>query len=102
MNITFNDNNVKQLTIIEDRVKQLHLNSKRVQIFKADKALCAVLEISGTKSNADKLIIEMLQMDEIREFHLNYIVNKQLKCYIKLLICMLMRLPMQNNRTLQA
>jgi hypothetical protein len=47
----------------------MHLKSKRVQVFKADKALCAVLEISGTKQNADKLIIEMLKMDEISEFH---------------------------------
>lgn len=69
VNITFNDNDVKQLNLVEDRVKQLHLKSKRLQVFKADKALCAVLEISGTKQNADKLIIEMLKMDEIREFH---------------------------------
>ncbi|MGY3213093.1 MgtC/SapB family protein [Mucilaginibacter sp. HD30] len=69
VNITFNDNDVKQLGLIEDRIKELHLKSKRLQVFKADKALCAVLEIAGTKQNADKLIIEMLQMEEIREFH---------------------------------
>ena len=69
VNITFNDNDVKQLSLVEDRMKDLHLKSKRLQVFKADKALCAVLEISGTKQNADKLIIEMLKMDEIREFH---------------------------------
>jgi len=69
VNITFNDNDVQQLSIVEERIKELHLHSKRLQVFKADKALCAVLEISGTKQNADKLIIEMLKMDEIREFH---------------------------------
>jgi len=69
VNITFNDNDVNQLTFVEGRVKELQLHSKRVQIFKADKALCAVLEISGTKNNADKLIVEMLLMDEIKEFH---------------------------------
>jgi len=69
VNITFNDNDVKQLGFIEDRIKELHLKSKRLQVFKADKVLCAVLEIAGTKQNADKLIVEMLQMDEIREFH---------------------------------
>lgn len=69
VNITFNDNDVKQLSLVEDRIKELHLKSKRLQVFKADKALCAVLEIAGTKQNADKLTIEMLKMDEIREFH---------------------------------
>lgn len=69
VNITFNDNDVKQLGLVEDRIKELHLKTKRLQVFKADRALCAVLEISGTKQNADKLIIEMLKMDEIREFH---------------------------------
>lgn len=69
VNITFNDNDVQQLSIVEERIKELHLHSKRLQVFKADKALCAVLEISGTKQNTDKLIIEMLKMDEIREFH---------------------------------
>ena len=69
VNITFDDNDVKQLNLVEERIKELHLKSKRLQVFKADKALCAVLEISGTKQNADKLIIEMLKMDAIREFH---------------------------------
>jgi putative Mg2+ transporter-C (MgtC) family protein len=69
VNITFNDNDVQQLSIVEERIKELHLHSKRLQVFKADKALCAVLEISGTKQNADKLIIEMLKMEQIREFH---------------------------------
>lgn len=69
VNIVFNDNDVTQLSLVEERIKQLHLKSKRLQVFKADKALCAVLEISGTKQNADMLIIEMLKMEEIREFH---------------------------------
>jgi putative Mg2+ transporter-C (MgtC) family protein len=69
VNITFNDNDVKQLTLVEEKIKELHLKSKRLQVFKADKALCAVLEIAGTKQNADKLTIEMLKIDEIREFH---------------------------------
>ena len=69
VNIVFNDNDVTQLSLVEERIKQLHLKSKRLQVFKADKALCAVLEISGTKQNTDMLIIEMLKMEEIREFH---------------------------------
>ncbi len=68
-NITFIDNNEKHLLAVEEKIKQLHLNSKRLQVFKADKALCAVLEISGAGGNKEKLTIEMLNMDTIKEFH---------------------------------
>ncbi|MFD0748831.1 MgtC/SapB family protein [Mucilaginibacter calamicampi] len=69
INITFDGYDLQQLSQVEEKIKDLHLHSKRLQIFKADKVLCAVLEVSGTKSNADKLSTEMLNMTQIKEFH---------------------------------
>ncbi len=49
--------------------KELHLMSKRVQVYKDDHALCAVLEITGPKKNADMLNLQLLEMKNIKDFH---------------------------------
>jgi putative Mg2+ transporter-C (MgtC) family protein len=69
VNINFVDDNLNQLDIVEAKAKELHLMSKRVQIYKDDHALCAVLEITGPKKNADKLNLELLEMKNIKDFH---------------------------------
>lgn len=69
INITFAGNDIQHLIMVEERMKQLQLNSKRVQVFKSDNTLSAVLEISGTKSNADMLVIDLLNMSNVKAFH---------------------------------
>ncbi|PJJ84912.1 MgtC/SapB family protein [Mucilaginibacter auburnensis] len=69
VNITFADHNVDQLLWLEERIHQLKLNSKRLEVYKTDKALCAVLEISGTRTDKNKLMVEMLNRADIHDFH---------------------------------
>lgn len=69
ININFVDDNLKQLDIVEAKAKELHLISKRVQIYKDDHALCAVIEITGPKKNADLLNLTLLEMKQIKDFH---------------------------------
>jgi putative Mg2+ transporter-C (MgtC) family protein len=69
LNINFVDYNLDQLAIVEAKAKEMHLGSKRVQIYKADQALCAVLEIKGAKKNMDLLNLTLLEMQQIKNFH---------------------------------
>ena len=69
LNINFVDDNLHQLDIVEAKAKELHLISKRVQIYKDDHALCAVLEITGPKKSTDILNLTLLEMKEIKDFH---------------------------------
>ncbi len=69
ININFVDDNLHQLDVVEAKAKELHLVSKRVQIYKDDYALCAVLEITGPKKNADMLNLTLLEMKQIKDFH---------------------------------
>ncbi|RYZ98789.1 MAG: MgtC/SapB family protein [Sphingobacteriaceae bacterium] len=69
LNISFANQDLDQLALLEDKMKQHRLKSKRLQVYKTDRMLCAVIEISGTKSNADKLCLDMVEMKEIIEFH---------------------------------
>ncbi|RYD90683.1 MAG: MgtC/SapB family protein [Sphingobacteriales bacterium] len=69
INICFADHDLQQLILLEDKIQALHIKSKRLQVYKASNGLCAVLEISGTKTNTDKLSLEMVEMDAISEFH---------------------------------
>ena len=69
INICFVDDKLDQLHIIEAKAKELHLISKRVQIYKDDHALCAVLEVTGPKKNADMLNLVLLEMKQIKDFH---------------------------------
>ena len=69
INISFTDNGIEHLNQVEDRIKQLQLKSKRMQVFKENNALCAVLEISGTTNNAQMLTEILLEMDTVKEFH---------------------------------
>lgn len=69
ININFVDDNLKQLDIVEAKAKELHLVSKRVQIYKDDHALCAVIEITGPKKNTDLLNLTLLEMKQIKDFH---------------------------------
>lgn len=69
INISFTEPDIKQLDIVENTIKELHLKSKRIQVYKENQVLCAALEISGTKKNADILTLKMLEMNEIAEFH---------------------------------
>lgn len=69
LNINFIDDNMDQLAIVETKAKEMHLGSKRIQIYKADRALCAVLEIKGAKKNMDLLNLTLLEMKQIKDFH---------------------------------
>jgi putative Mg2+ transporter-C (MgtC) family protein len=69
ININFVDDNLKQLDIVEAKAKELRLVSKRIQIYKDDHALCAVLEITGPKKSADMLNLTLLEMKQIKDFH---------------------------------
>lgn len=69
LNINFVGDNLDQLAIVEIKAKEMHLGSKRVQIYKADQALCAVLEIKGAKKNMDLLNLTLLEMQQIKDFH---------------------------------
>ncbi|RCH54015.1 MgtC/SapB family protein [Mucilaginibacter hurinus] len=69
LNISFNNYDLSQLQLLEQKIKEHHLKSKRLEVYKTDRTLSAVLEITGTKKNADKLSLEMVEMKEIREFH---------------------------------
>ena len=69
VNICFIDDDLNQLDIVEAKAKELQLISKRIQIYKAEQALCAVLEIQGTKKNADMLNLILLEMKQIKDFH---------------------------------
>jgi putative Mg2+ transporter-C (MgtC) family protein len=69
LNINFIDDNMDQLVTVEAKAKEMHLGSKRIQIYKAEKALCAVLEIKGAKKNMDMLNLILLEMQQIKDFH---------------------------------
>lgn len=69
LNINFVGDNLDQLAIVEIKAKEMHLGSKRVQIYKADQALCAVLEIKGAKKNMDLINLTLLEMQQIKDFH---------------------------------
>ncbi|RYZ98187.1 MAG: MgtC/SapB family protein [Sphingobacteriaceae bacterium] len=69
LNINFADHDINHLILLEQKIKEHHLKSKRLEVYKDDKVLCAVIEVSGTKTNADKLSLAMVQMDEIKAFH---------------------------------
>lgn len=69
VNIGFTNADINQLSQLEDKIKALHLTSKRVQLFKENEGLQVVLEISGVKKNVDKLNELMIGMTEIRNFH---------------------------------
>ncbi|RVU00535.1 MgtC/SapB family protein [Mucilaginibacter limnophilus] len=69
LKISFAGYDITQLTKLEEAIKQFKMKSKRVQIYKENNGLCAVLMVSGTQRNADKLVEHMVQMKEISEFH---------------------------------
>ena len=69
VNVVFKENDIRQLDIVEDKIRRLNMRSKRVQVYKVDNVLCAVLEVAGTKQNSDKLISNLLEMEEIKDFH---------------------------------
>lgn len=69
LNITFADNNIEQLQWLEQKAAELKLSCKRLEVFKIDKVLNVVLEISGTNTDKNKLMVDMLNQDYIKEFH---------------------------------
>jgi putative Mg2+ transporter-C (MgtC) family protein len=69
LNISFNSADVTQLQTLEDAIKKHHLKSKRVEVFKNDEVLCVVLQVTGIKKNVDLLSEEMVNMQEIKNFH---------------------------------
>jgi putative Mg2+ transporter-C (MgtC) family protein len=69
INISFTNADVRQLELLEERIKALNLNFKRLQVYKEDHVLRAVIEISGNRKNADLLSHEMVATKEIKEFH---------------------------------
>lgn len=69
MNINFNSSNIDQLHLLEDVIKQHHLKSKRLELYKAEAGLSIVLQISGIKKNVDRLNETMISMEVIKDFH---------------------------------
>ncbi len=69
ININFVDDDLAKLIKVEEKAKELHLATKRVQIYKAESALCAVLEITGAKKNVEQLNLSLLETKEIKDFH---------------------------------
>ena len=69
ININFAGDDLAQLDVVEAKAKELNLLSKRIQIYKDDHALSAVLEITGPKKNADLLNLTLLEMKQIKDFH---------------------------------
>jgi putative Mg2+ transporter-C (MgtC) family protein len=69
MNINFNSSNIDQLHLLEDVIKQHHLKSKRLELYKAEAGLSIVMQISGIKRNVDKLNETMISMEVIKDFH---------------------------------
>ena len=69
VNVVFKENDIRQLDFVEDKIRRLNMRSKRVQVYKVDNVLCAVLEVAGTKQNSDKLVSNLLEMEEIKDFH---------------------------------
>lgn len=69
VNIGFAKADIQQLFQLEDKIRELHLTSKRIQLFKENDGLQVVLQISGVKKNVDKLSELMIGMAEIKNFH---------------------------------
>lgn len=69
ININFVDDDLTKLIKVEEKAKALQLTTKRVQIYKAENALCAVLEITGAKKNVEQLNLSLLETKEIKDFH---------------------------------
>jgi putative Mg2+ transporter-C (MgtC) family protein len=68
-NISFNSASIAQLEALEALMKKHRLKSKRVELFKNDEVLCVVLHVTGMKKNVDLLSEDMVNMQEIRNFH---------------------------------
>lgn len=69
LKISFTQYGIEQLEELEKVIKQHHMKAKRVQLYKENNSLCAVLLVTGTKKNADNLVEQMVQMQNINEFH---------------------------------
>jgi len=69
INVNFSSDDISQLLLLEERVKAQKLKSKRLQLYKDSRQLCAVLQISGERRKFELLSIEMVEMKEIEDFH---------------------------------
>jgi putative Mg2+ transporter-C (MgtC) family protein len=69
LNISFNSADITQLQALEEVIKRHQLKSKRIEVFKNQEVLCVVMNVTGIKKNVDLLSEEMVNMQEIKNFH---------------------------------
>jgi putative Mg2+ transporter-C (MgtC) family protein len=69
LNISFNSADITQLQALEVIIKRHQLKSKRIEVFKNQEVLCVVMNVTGIKKNVDLLSEEMVNMQEIKNFH---------------------------------
>ena len=68
-NVNFNSGDIAKLTDLENAIKQHGLRSKRLELYKSADGLSVVLQITGVKTNVDRLSEEMINMQHIKDFH---------------------------------
>ncbi|QHS57481.1 MgtC/SapB family protein [Mucilaginibacter sp. 14171R-50] len=68
-NISFSSADIADLQVLEEVIKKHRLKSKRVEVFKNEDVLCAVMHVTGIKKNVDLLSEEMVNMPAIKNFH---------------------------------
>jgi putative Mg2+ transporter-C (MgtC) family protein len=66
--IVFSSDNLKYLNNLENEIKTQQLKSKRIQLYKENDLLCAVLHIKGNRKCMDQLSEQMIEMKEIKDF----------------------------------
>jgi putative Mg2+ transporter-C (MgtC) family protein len=69
INISFNSCDLTHLEQLEVKIKEQKLTSKRIQIYKEDEELRAVLQISGERRKLESLNELMVEEKDIRGFH---------------------------------
>ncbi|MBB5394116.1 MgtC/SapB family protein [Mucilaginibacter sp. AK015] len=68
-NISFSSADIADLQVLEEVIKKHRLKSKRIEVFKNEEVLCAVMHVTGIKKNVDLLSEEMVNMPAIKNFH---------------------------------
>jgi len=69
ININFTSADMTHLVQLEDKIKKLQIRSKRLELYKQKQGLSVVLQLSGVKSNVEKLSEHMITITEISDFH---------------------------------
>ena len=69
INISFNSDDLNHLIQLEGMIKEQKLKSKRLELYKEEKQLFAVLQITGERRKFELLSQQMVEMKEIVGFH---------------------------------